>query len=254
MKKCNRCKIVFHSDERLRCLYCDTSLMTVDRDDTVGFRDEKDFDPNLVGGDIKRGVSVLKQVLSDWELSEFLRAQYVIGTYFKVRTFKFSYDFSRNHFKMGKDYKRLLVQPLNLTSFLMLPWVIMNFLDSLYIRLSYNAYCTKCGWKFHQVHATQIHDPLECEYNLEYSRIVREILNGNLNKTEGLIKESAYKKIRSGKRSAYKDLCSSRSALGWVVDVLCIWLSILVLMVVAVILVLPLFIKFGNFMTAEEAL
>ena len=62
MKKCTRCKIVFHSDERARCLYCDTTLLTVDRDDTLGFRDDKDFDPNLIGDDIKRGVSVLKDV------------------------------------------------------------------------------------------------------------------------------------------------------------------------------------------------
>lgn len=253
MKKCNRCKIVFHNDERLRCLYCDSSLLVVDHDDTLGFRDEDDFDPNLVGGDIKREVSVLKQVLYDWELAEYLRAQYVIGTYFKVRTFKFMYQFSRNHFKMGKDYKRLLVQPLNLTSFLMLPWVVVDLLDSLYIRLSYNAYCSKCGWKFHQIHATQMHDALECEYNLEYSRIVREILNGNLNKTEGLIKESAYKKVRSGKRSAYKDLCSARSAFGWIPDVLCIWFSILVLMITIVVLVFPLFLDFATFMSLSEA-
>ncbi len=253
MKKCNRCKIVFHNDERKQCLYCDTDLLKVERDDTVGFRDEKDFDPNLVGGDIRREVSTLKQILSDWELGEYLRAQYVVGTYFKVRTFKFLYDFSRNHFKMGRDFKRLLVQPLNLTSFLTLPWVIYNTLDSIYIRLSYNAYCTKCGWKFHQVHATQLHNSAECEYNMEYSRIVKEILNGNLNKTEGLIKESAYKKIRSGKRSAYKDLCSRRSGIGWFFDVMCIWLSILALMTIVVILVFPFFLKFGNFMTAEEA-
>ncbi|MCB9772439.1 MAG: hypothetical protein H6754_07815 [Candidatus Omnitrophica bacterium] len=251
MKKCNRCKIVFHSDERLRCLYCDTNLLTVEKDDTLGFRDDKDFDPNLVGGDIKREVSVLKEILSEWEMGEFLRAQYVVGTYFKVRTFKFLYAFSRNHFRMGRDYKRLLIQPLNITSFLIVPWVIVDVLDSFFIRLTYNAYCEKCGWKFRQVHATQIHDPEECEYNQEYSRIVTEILSGNVNKTEGLIKESAYRKIRTGKRSAYKDLCSRRSATGWFMDVMCIWLSILALLVGAVVVIFPIFMKFGSFMTSD---
>ena len=107
MKKCNRCKIVFHNDERSKCLYCDTTLLTVDRDDTLGFRDDKDFDPNLIGDDIKRGVTVLKEVLSEWEMGEYLRAQYVVGTYFKVRTFKFMYDFSRNHFKTVAFRKQL---------------------------------------------------------------------------------------------------------------------------------------------------
>ncbi len=251
MKKCTRCKIVFHSDDRERCLYCDTNLMTVEKDDTLGFRDDKDFDPNLVGGDIQRGVGVLKEILNEWEMGEYLRAQYVIGTYFKVRTFKFLYSFSRNHFKMGRDYKRVLVQPLNLTSFLMIPWVIIDVVDSLLIRLSYNAYCAKCGWKFHQVHATQLHDAKECEYNQEYSRIVSEILSGNVNKTEGQIKENAYKKIRTGQRSAYRDLCSRRNGTGWFFDVLCIWFSILSLLVLAVILSMPFFMKFGNFMTSE---
>ncbi|MCB9756825.1 MAG: hypothetical protein H6753_00195 [Candidatus Omnitrophica bacterium] len=248
MKKCNRCKIVFHNNERQRCLYCDTNLLLVERDDTLGFRDDKDFDPNLVGSDIKREVSVLKKVLLDWEMSEYLRSQYVIGTYFKVRTFKFLYLFSRNHYKMGRDYKRLLVQPLNLTSFLMIPWVVIDVIDSLYIRMSYNAYCTKCGWKFRQVHATQYHNAAECEYNLEYSRIVNEILSGNVNKTEGLIKESAYRKVKAGKRSAYKDLCSRRSEMGWIFDVLCVWLSILILMVLVIATMFPVFLSMGHFL------
>lgn len=251
MKKCSRCKIVFHNDERQRCLYCDTNLLTVDKDDTLGFRDNKDFDPNLVGGNIKREVTVLKEVLNEWEMGEYLRAQYVVGTYFKVRTFKFMYAFSRNHFIMGRNYKRTLVQPLNITSFLVIPWVIFNLLDSLFIRLTYNAYCSKCGWKFRQVHATQLHNPTECTYNQEYSRIVNEILSGNVNKTEGQLKEDAYRKFRSGQRSAYKDLCSRRSGMGWIMDVMCIWFSILMLMVILIIMAMPFFIQFGKFMTND---
>ena len=251
MKKCTRCKIVFHSDERARCLYCDTQLLTVERDDTLGFRDDKDFDPNLIGDDIKRGVTVLKEILNEWEMGEYLRAQYVVGTYFKVRTFKFLYSFSRNHFKMGRDYKRTLIQPLNITSFLVLPWVVIDLLDSLYIRLTYNAYCAKCGWKFRQVHATQVHDPEECTYNQEYSRIVNEILSGNVHKSEGLLKEEAYRKFRAGKRSAYKDLCSRRSGMGWFMDVMCIWCSILALMILGVVASMPFFLQFGKFMTND---
>jgi len=249
MKKCTRCKIVFHNDERERCLYCDTNLLTVERDDTLGFRDDKDFDPNLVGGNVKREVSVLKDVLNEWEMGEYLRAQYVVGTYFKVRTFKFLYSFSRNHYLMGRDYKRTLIQPLNITSFLVVPWVIINMLDSLFIRLTYNAYCSTCGWKFRQVHATQLHEAEECTYNKEYSRIVNEILSGNVNKTEGQLKEDAYRKVKTGKRSAYKDLCSRRSATGWIMDVMCIWISILALMVILIAAAMPFLMQFGKFMT-----
>ena len=252
MKKCNRCKIVFHDDERSRCLYCDTNLLTVKYDDTVGFRDDKDFDPNLIGNDIKRGVSFLKDILSQWEVGEYLRAQYVVGTYFKVRTFAFSYSFSRHHYKMGRNYKRMWISPLNITSVLIIPWVIVNILDSFYMRLTYNAYCSKCGWKFKQVHATQVHDVEECTYNQEYSKIVNEILNGSVYKTEGQIKEVAYHKVSTGKKSAYKDLCSRRSELAWIGDVLCIWVSILIVMGVIIAILMPLFLRFGIFMTSDS--
>lgn len=246
MKKCSRCRIVFHDDSRQRCLYCDTSLLTVEKDDTAGFQDEKSFDPNLG----KPTSPVLREILKDWQVSEFLRVQYMIGTYFKVRTFKFLYSFSRNQFRMGQDYKRMLAQPLNITSFLTIPWVVVNVLDSFFIRLSYNAYCPTCGWKFRQVHATQVHDPEECEYNQEFSRIVNDIVSGAITKTEGRIKQDAYKKIQAGKRSAYKDLCSRRTGTGWVVDVLCVWFSIMMVLSVVVGVTLPFVLKFGEFMTS----
>lgn len=250
MKKCNRCRVVFHDEERQRCLYCDTSLLTVNRDDTVGFRDAKDFDPNLMGG--IAASSTVQELMRDWQINEFLRTQYMIGSYFKVRTFKFLYSFSRNQFRMGKDYKRVLAQPLNITSFLTIPWVIIDVVDSFFIRLSYNAYCHKCGWKFRQVHATQEHDATECEYNQEFSRIVDDIVSGNITKTEGRIKQDAYKKVLAGKRSAYKDLCARRSGTWWFIDVLCVWFSILIVLVIVVATTLPIVLKFGHFMTSGE--
>ena len=47
--------------------------------------------------------------------------------------------------------------------------------------------------KFRQVHATQLHDAAECEYNQNIPDRSRD-LTGNVNKTEGIIKESAYKR------------------------------------------------------------
>ena len=101
------------------------------------------------------------------------------------------------------------------------------------------------------MHATQIHETEECTYNQEYSWIVSEILTGNVNKTEGQLKEEAYRKVKTGNRSAYKDLCSRRSGAGWLTDVLCIWCSILVLMVVLIGIAMPFFIQFGRFMTND---
>lgn len=239
MKKCNRCRIVFHSDDRQRCLYCDTVLMTVDHDDTVDFREDKNFDANLFGGGIRRA-PVLREILKDWQVGEYLRVQYMIGTYFKVRTFKFLYCFSRSSFKMGKGFKRALAQPLNLSSLLTIPWAIIDLVDSFMIRLMYNAHCEKCGWKFQQVHASQGHDTAECEYNQEYSRIVNDIVSGNITKSEGKVKQAAYKKILAGKRSAYRDLCLRRTTAGWFIDILCVWFSVCAVSAVIVLLSLPM--------------
>ncbi len=252
MKKCTRCKIVFHDDDRARCLYCETPLRTVDVDDSVDLHENKDFDPNLADLGLKREKPVLKEILKDWQLNEYLRVQYMVGTYFKVRTLKFMYSFSRNHFRMGKTYKRILVQPLNLTSFLIIPWAVYDILDTVFIRLTYNAFCLKCGWKFRQIHATQEHDATECEYNQEYSRVVNDIVTGNIAKSEGRIKQEAYTKIQAGKQSAYRDLClRRRSTGGWFFDVLCVWISVCLIVSLIVVVVFPFFLSFSHFLNSD---
>ena len=234
MKKCPRCKIVFYLEERTHCLYCDTLLSTVTRDDTPPIESTQGI------GGIKVEQTILKKVLRDSQIEAYGRMQYMMGSYFRSRTLHFMYQFSRSHFRMGRGFSRFFVQPLNATSFLTLPWVFYNFLDSLYFRMAYSSgYCLKCGWKYKQVSRKQVHDPVECEYCQEYTNIFKEVSSGNIAKTEREFKRVAAIKIASGKRSAYHDLCSSKSPLSAFVDVMGIWFTICLYLLLIVILVMP---------------
>ena len=59
------------------------------------------------------------------------------------------YRVSRQDYKMGKTYSRFLIQPLTAYSFLMVPWVIYDFLRfAVFSGLTYNGYCPRCDSKF----------------------------------------------------------------------------------------------------------
>ena len=135
MKKCRNCKIVFHHPDRVRCLYCETPLVVLEDndpvDDAIAFLStEDDAPPVLLSTDIRP----LEQVIRGREPRP-KEARVVIGNYFKSRTFYFFYGLSRNELKMGQVYKRFFVQPFNLAFFLMIPWAVINVVDSLFFHL-----------------------------------------------------------------------------------------------------------------------
>lgn len=231
-KKCMRCNLVFHLEDRQRCLYCDALLVSLD-DQTA---DKGDGQQHFESIDPER---IIKQVVKDRNLQGLGRVQYLVGSYFKTRTFQFTYSFCRNEFKMGRDYSRLLIQPLNMTSFLMIPWVIFDLIDSLQIRLTYSNYCPVCGWKFIKYTGMQVHDPKECRYNNEYREVIENIINGQITVREREFKQQAQARLDSGERSAYKDLCSRKSAWAAVLDVTIVWFSIMLIIYVIARIVFP---------------
>ena len=230
MKKCLRCKMVFNHEERARCLYCDSILMSVDQDEAQELLQEK-----TAGG------IATSQLAKDRDMSRHENMRYLVGSYFRVRTFHFLYCFSRNEFKMGKEYKRFWVQPFDITSILALPWVAVNVVDSLFFRGIHNGYCADCNWKYLGGHLR--HDPVECEYNQEYTSLVKEVFNGHIAQTEDTFQQQALEKIHQGKRSAYFDLCSRKSKYEGVLDVACIWFSCGILVYLLVLILLPLGLK-----------
>jgi hypothetical protein len=226
-----RCNIVFHWAKRMRCLYCDTLLITVDKDDT---------ETSLALEGVK---NIMATVVKDRNLFGHGRMQYIMGSYFRIRTFQFMYRFSRNELKVGKDNRRFLVQPLNFSWFLMLPWVIINFFDSIVFHLIYNGYCEKCGWKFNKLGGHAEHEPKVCAYNQEYTAIIEDIFSARITKTEERFQEQATEKIGHGLRSAYHDLCEPERVSSRFLDILSILISIVVVMYLAIFLVTPMIIK-----------
>ena len=230
MRRCLRCKVIFYHDERARCLYCDSILMSVGLDESRA----------LLEGQTASGV-IAEQLARDRDRNIHENLRYLIGSYFRVRTFHFLYSFSRNDLKMGKEFKRFWVQPPSATVILALPWFAVNLLDSTFFRGFYNGYCADCGWKYFGGHIR--HDPVECEYNQEYGRLIKEILSGHILQTEEEFQRQALAKVRQGKRSAYFDLCSRKNKYESVLDVACIWFSCGILVYFLVLLIFPLTIK-----------
>lgn len=216
-KKCPQCRIVFHNADRLRCLYCDTVLATVSDDDPledmVAFL-AKDDDPVVLSNDAKPLERVVEQknILS----ASQDQADKAIGHYFRTRPFAFFYRLSRNELKMGQQYKRFLIQPFDRYFILMLPWVVINLLDSLFFHWKYKFYCPVCKWKY--TGPAGRHDPKECAYNREYTLVINAILSGFIGRLEPTFAGQAALEAKRGQRSAYVDLCVRQSPYDKVLD------------------------------------
>lgn len=233
MKKCSRCQVLFHDDERLRCLYCDTTLWRVDEEE------EAESGGDILTPGFQSSTPLIEQILKSRGLAELGRMQLVVGNYFRMRTFQFMYNFCRNEYKRGQAYSRLLVQPLNITSFLTIPWVLWDILDTMIFRFTYNGFCEKCQSKYRKVTQGQDHDPDDCTYCREYFTLVEDILTGRITKTEPQYKQLGLQKVKMGKRSAYHDLCVKRTHFVGLMDILCIWTSIFVLISLVIWLLFP---------------
>lgn len=233
MRECPRCKITFHLEDRARCLYCDTLLIMSDEDRTDL---EKKMDAGFLG---VASQPVIQQVVHDHGVEAHTRLQFIVSSYFRTRTLHFMYDFSRNDFKLGPEFKRQLIQPMHMMFFLMLPWLALNIFDSFFSRLIYTKYCSKCGWKFYRTDRGGEHCHEECEYNREYKDVVAAILNGSIMRKENTFKRLGTMKKSAGRRSAYWDLCQGKAFFSAVLDVVTIWFSVCLWIILLVALVFP---------------
>ncbi len=237
MKECPRCKITFHLEDRGRCLYCDGLLHTVEEDKT-------DLNKNVDGGfGALSSQPVIQQMIEEHGVEAYTRHQFIVASYFRTRTLHFMYAFSRNEFKMGAVFSRKFIQPFRITSLLMLPWLFLNIIDSLFFRISYTKYCPKCGWKFYRTERTGEHNHEECEYNREYKQVVESILAGLILKEESTFRRLGIMRRTAGRRSAYWDLCQGTNFFSSVLDVTTIWFSVCLWIIVVVAALFPWFIQ-----------
>ncbi len=224
MKKCAKCQVVYHSENRLYCIYCDSRLVTASVYD--GLRT-----------DFEAAERIPKKARRP-DVSSPERLEYLMGSYFKRRSFSFSYGVSRQDFKQGRGYKRWFVQPLNYSAFMKVPWVAVDILDSLLFRVLYTGYCPLCGCKYIPVAGTG-HSRRQCEFNKEYAQIMDNIRSGKIVVNEDQFAQDAETKEGQGLRSAYKMLCSRRSGLRTFMDILSIMISMTLFLYLFTLAVMP---------------
>lgn len=239
MRECPRCKITFHLEDRTRCLYCDTLLRTVGKDSTSL---EKPINSSIMSAE--DALPVVRQLVEEHGIEKNTRHQFIIGCYFQTRTLHFMYSFNRHEFLTSPNFKRELIEPFHATSLLMLPWFVFNILDSFFCRIWYTKYCAKCGQKCHNLESNNEHKHADCEYNREYKEVVDSILEGTILKEEKKFKQLGLMKKSAGRRSAYWDLCQGSNFLSGIIDIMSIWFSICLWIILVVALAFPVVIRF----------
>ncbi len=214
LKRCPKCDIVFHSEIRGHCLYCDSILVFTDQDDI-----------DFIASDKVEGEAVLREIVRQRKVILPGQKYYIIISYFKIRSLALMYSVCRHEFLMDNRFNRFWVQPFTLSYLItFIPWFPINLVDSIFSRLFYRAYCEECNSKYCQISGTK-HDPRQCEYIQEYTQVIFSILNESIPKNEDRFIQEAAHKLTVGKRSAYDDLCSTKRRYQTTIDIACIWLS-----------------------------
>jgi len=225
MKKCVQCDIEF-PEQRMYCIYCDSPLMDAKKAETVKFIPQ---------------ASVSKKALKIDDPNSLKGMQYLVSRYFRSKSFSFLYAFSRNQFKMGKKFDRILIQPFDFSVFIKIPLVLVNIVDSFILRLIYKGYCEKCEWKCRVLSTDVDHSGEECDYNTEYGIVLEEILSGKIIKDESKLEQLADLKEKHGKRSAYHHLCSRKRDFEIFIDGISILMSVILIFYIFAKLIMPIF-------------
>ncbi len=240
MRKCPSCGVTFVEEERTRCLYCDTLLMASD-DENPDLQEQHQVD--FFNGAYD---PVIQQVVGDRQIGIHTRLQFIVASYFRTRTFHFMHLFSRKDFLKGKVFRRPFIQSIGWASLLILPWLFVNIVDTIYCRLSYCKYCPQCGWKFYKFQRPRQdeHNHRECSYNREYQKVIDEILSGDILRHEKELRSLGKMKRSAGYTSAYWDLCAKKEYFSSVLDITCIWFSIGLWILVLIWISLPATVMF----------
>ena len=223
-------------------MYCNSLLIALEEEETV--EEFEVFEEDSGGKLQKKRKDLLRQIVRDRRIQGHGRMQYIVGSYFRTRTFQFMYGFSRNEFRQGEGFSRLFVQPIQAFHiFFVLPWVFIDLIDSVIFRLIYTKYCPLCGWKYYKTDSRGGHDAKECDYCREYSLIIDDILSGRITQSERIFKKRAMERVAEGSRSPYDDLCCQRKLVFSIMDVICIWFSMTLLLSILVLGLWPI-VKF----------
>jgi hypothetical protein len=228
MSYCPRCKVSFEENKGRHCFYCSGLLASTH---TSFF--EKKAKEHLV--------------IKDREKLTHQRKEYLLGAFFRTKTFLSSFAFCVNDMKEGKKRKRFLVQPLNFSYAIKLPWLLVNLVYSVFFHLIHTAYCPTCDMKYVPISGDGKHDTKECEYNQEYRGIVHELFSGKLVVSLRDLEQKAEERVKQGKKSAYFDLLNRNVTKEKTLDVLVIMTSVICYLILLVRMMMPVFAKIYDF-------
>jgi hypothetical protein len=162
--------------------------------------------------------------------------KYVVGSYFNNHSLFLYFDLNKNHMKYGQGFERFFIQPINCTALINFPWFVFNVLYTNYFHYAYKGFCVKCHCKHHTDH----HPASECDYNVIYFQILRDIFNGDIIYTKSVY-ETYDKDCRlRGLPSAYSDLSRRNKFCEIALDLLSIGLSVLFWIFIGVYVSFPM--------------
>lgn len=231
-KKCDRCNAIFDLEVGTRCIYCDALLRVGEEEEFIQEMEEVQIRP------------VTRQALVGRKMTLHDRMQLVLGNYFRVRNFSFKYHCAKYEYRMGEGFKRRLIFPLSVASFIMIPWVIYDIWDSFMFRSQYKNYDEDSTFKMTPaMRRSSGYDPREVEYCKEYAAIIEDIITGKIGEKEEDYVRLAEEKVKAGQRSAWRDMHSFKSFKYGLMDMVFIVFSLLCWVLVMTAIFYPPFFQ-----------
>ncbi len=233
MKECLSCRIFYHPSA-LICDHCHHKLEEVSL--VLAFEHTRD--------------KFLRCFSQKASIKNFnAHAQYVIGSYFGNHSFFSFFDLNKKHMRYGPTFERFFIQPINMTCVFNLPWFFFNVLYSNYFHFYYQGFCQRCYCK----HPLKHHTREQCDYNIGYFHILRDVLNGNIVHTkkiyEKYLKEDNLLKHSQPYADLYRPLSKSDVAL----DILSVGLSVFFWLYLAVYISFPMVKVLAHILQVPDA-
>lgn len=162
--------------------------------------------------------------------------QYVIASYFGNHSLFLFFDLNKNLMKYGPRRERFFVQPIHMTFVFNLPWFFFNVLYSNYFHFYYNNFCPRCYCKC----AKGRHSLQECDYNIIYFQVLRDVLNGSILRTRHVYEKFSEEDRSHQRKNPYSDLSFRPMKAEIFFDILSISLSVLLWIYLAVYVSFPM--------------
>jgi|GEM_PF-531139 len=208
MRVCLSCH-TFYRDQTRVCQHCDKRLLEISLTDAMEFSSRQSFEERIGGAE-------------DHKLPDAYK-QYHVRSYLQNRSLFLDFDLHKNRLKKSRRLKSFFITPLGLGSLFNLPWLLFNILSTNIFHLTYTEYCPRCDCKF----VKGQHSQNDCDYNIQYFRILNDILSGRITTTKIIYEQYALENDKTHLKSAYHDLFDRKIRTETFWDFISIWLTVL---------------------------